>query len=131
MNRALAATLAVFLFLDPAEAQPYSRTVSSGKTSTVFTYTPWDLFCHSAPAVAKLIVKPKHGTVSHYLTSATIPKINRLTGAETPCAGKPATGFVVTYTSASGFRGVDTFILDVDYPSSGRHATDVFTITVQ
>ena len=131
MKKLLAAAVLIFLLPGPAEALPYSRTVPAGKTSTVFTYTPWDLSCHSTFAVAKLTDKPQHGTVSHHFISTTIPEINRLTGRETPCRGKPATGFVVTYTPARGFRGTDTFTLDVDYPSAARRATDVFTIQVE
>jgi hypothetical protein len=132
MKKALAATLSASLLSSPVEAQPFSRSVPPGQTTVVFTYRPFvRSSCNSASAVAKLSIKPQHGRVSHHLTPATIPTIDRFTGQSSGCPPKPTTGFAVTYTPAPGFHGVDTFTLDVDFKEAGRRENDVFTIIVQ
>jgi hypothetical protein len=132
MKKALAAILAASLLSGSANSQPFSRSVPPGQTTVVFTYRPFlRASCNSASAVAKLSIKPKHGRVSHYLTPATIPTTDRLTGQPSGCAPKPTTGFAVTYTPAPGFHGTDTFSLDVEFKEAGQRENDVFTIIVQ
>jgi hypothetical protein len=132
MKGPLAATFALLVLFDNAHAQPFTRAVPAGQTTTVFTYRPFLLStCKSAFAVATLAVKPQHGRVSHYLTPATIPTINRFTNRPTGCKPTPTTGFAVTYTPAAGFRGIDKFSLDVAFKDAGRREADTFTIIVQ
>jgi hypothetical protein len=131
MKSLSAAMATMFVLSCPAQAQPISKSVPANKTTTVFTYSPYShVTCEGVSAVAKLAIKPQHGRVSHYLTPAHIPTINRFNGQPTGCAPKPNTGFAVTYTPDSGFHGTDTFSLDVEWEGN-RRASDVFTIQVQ
>ena len=132
MKGPLAAPLALLALFGNAHAQPFTRVVPAGQTTTVFTYRPYLLStCKGAFAVATLAVKPQHGRVSHYLTPATIPTMDRFTNRPTGCKPTPTTGFAVTYTPAAGFRGVDKFSLAVEFKEAGRREADTFTIIVQ
>jgi hypothetical protein len=132
LERPLAATLAICALSCAAEAQPISRTVPAGQTTTVFTYRPYvRSSCKGAFAVATLAVKPQHGRVSHFLTPSTIPTFDRFAHRPSGCMATPTTGFAVTYTPAPGFHGTDTFSLDVNFKDAGRRETDSFTIVVQ
>jgi hypothetical protein len=132
MEKVLAATVALLVFSCAAQSQPFTITVPAGQTTTVFTYRPFKLSsCSSASAVATLSVKPQHGRVSHYLTPATIPTMDRFTNKPTGCVPKPTTGFAVTYTPDPSFHGIDTFSLNVEFKEIARRTTDVFTIIVQ
>jgi hypothetical protein len=132
-SKLLALAAATLILGGTARAEQFTRSVPSGRTSDVHTYRPWDNSCRSAFASAKLMVKPQHGIMSHRYSSSTIPEVDRLSGRKTRCFGKPVTGFVVTYTPARGYRGIDTFTLDMEYPSSNsrRRLIDVFTIQVE
>jgi hypothetical protein len=102
---------------------PNTRTVPAGKTTAVMTYTPRSPSCGSVPATVTLVAKPQHGTVSHHYERTIMP-----TGR---CYGRPTVGFVVTYTPATGFRGVDHFTVVVKIPSTGYNEFQGFAIIVE
>lgn len=112
-----------------AQAETFSRTVPSGRTTQVKIYRTWNPSdCSSAPGIVKVVAKPQHGKLASGSVSSTIP-MNRLSGRN-QCLGKPIVGFAVNYTPAPGYHGPDTFAIDVIYE---RHApiSDVYSVTVQ
>ena len=127
MKRLLAAAATMLCVCNAAKANQITKTVPSGKTSVVATYRPVKTSCESAHGVATLASKPEHGSVSHHLEPTTIPAGYWIRH----CYGKPTTGFVVTYTPAPGFHGVDHFILDVQLPEMNVHRLDGFAIIVE
>ena len=133
MKSLLAAFAAVLFLCCPAQGEAFTRSVPAGQTSDVFMYRPWNNSCTSTYARAKLVAKPQHGFVSHRYVTSAIPAVDRLSGRRTRCVGQPVTGFVVTYTPARGFRGMDSFSLDMHFPSSTSRPllVDTFTILVE
>jgi hypothetical protein len=127
MKSLLAAAATALFLCSMAQANQITRTVQGGRTTAVSTYSPMKPPCQSTHGVATLVAKPEHGSVSHHLEPTTIP----LGHPARRCYGKPTTGFVVTYTPAPGFRGVDHFILDVNLPELNVHRLDGFAIIVQ
>ena len=103
----------------------------AGQTTIVFVYRSWDgKSCTSMFGVVKVSVKPQHGKLTNRIIEATIPGVHRF-GTSGQCSGQSTKGFAVFYTPASGFRGTDTFTLDISWPHSGRQATDTFAVTVR
>ena len=104
-----------------------TKHVPSGKTTVVRLYKQATRSCESVSGTATLVSKPKHGTVANRLEPTTFGESH----SSSRCHGKPTLGFVVTYTSAPGFRGLDHFILEVRLPSIGLHRLDAFSIIVE
>lgn len=130
MKRSLLKTaIATLVLCGPPDAaysllgNPNTRTVPAGKTTAIMTYTPRSPSCESIPATATLVAKPQHGTVSHRYEN-TMVRGGR-------CDGRPAVGFVVTYTPAMGFHGVDHFTLVIKIPSTGYNEYHGFAIIVE
>jgi hypothetical protein len=129
LKAALVSCLAVFVTSAHAQMpNQITKHVSSGKTKTVWIYKPAERSCESARGTATLVSKPKHGTVANRLESTTYGGRYRRTRH---CYGKPTLGFVITYTSNPGFRGVDHFIIEMRLPSIGVHRLDAFAIIVE
>lgn len=122
-------SLALF-WITGAQAQSRTRTVSAGQTARVAVYTAWDpQYCGSVFGVVKITVKPQHGKLSNRVIDTTIP--NSRFGSSGQCLGKPTKGFAIFYAAPGGFRGTDSFTLDVTWPAIGRQSTDTYSITVQ
>ena len=94
-----------------APARPMDRTVISGQTTIVGRYYTWNRDCTSAFGTVKVINQPQHGKIANRLVDDRIG-ISRRTRVADQCLGKPIKALVVTYTSARGYHGVDTFTLD-------------------
>lgn len=105
-----------------------TKHVSSGKTTTVAIYNPANRSCENAQGTVTLASKPKHGVVANRLERTTFGGQYRRTRH---CYGKPTLGFVITYTSTTGFRGVDHFILELRLPRIGVHRLDGYSIIVE
>ncbi len=110
-------------------AEHFTRTVSAGQTVQVHVYRAWGKYCATVLAVAKLSVHPQHGKVSHHLKPSRIPA-SRFGGVD-HCYGRPTTGFAVIYRPSAGFRGTDTFTLELDWAVIRRRSTDTYTIIVK
>jgi hypothetical protein len=131
MRKALAvACLLLFHQSSKAPAESFTRTVPAGQTTRVFVYKSWEGNCISAFGVVKVSVKPQHGKLSNRIIDTIIPGVHRF-GASGQCQGQSTKGFAVYYTPASGFRGTDTFTLDISWPHSGKQAMDTYAVTVQ
>lgn len=121
--------LALF-WITEAQAQSRTRTVPAGQTTRVAVYTAWDpKYCGSVFGVVKISVKPQRGKLSNRVIDTTIP--NSRFGSSGECLGKPTKGFAIFYAAPGGFRGTDSFTLDVSWPAIGRQATDTYSIIVQ
>ena len=117
----------VALFLPSlASARPMDRTVISGQTTIVGRYYTWNRDCTSAFGTVKVINQPQHGKIANRLVDDRIG-ISRRTRVADQCLGKPIKALVVTYTSARGYHGVDTFTLDATF----RVYRDVDTFTIK
>jgi len=127
MNRMLATTGVLLVLGGMAHANQITRTVPAGRTTEVNTYWPVKPSCQGVFGTATLTVKPQHGSVSHHTAPTTFGANYRARH----CYGKPTASFVVTYTPATGFRGVDHFILDVQLPELNVHRLDGYAIIVQ
>jgi hypothetical protein len=124
----LAITAALMAASDVADAKTVNKTAAPGKPELMYTYTAWKLDCSANSGVVALVTRPQHGRVSPRKGIVPIG-LHRLFGM-TKCYGKPAPGFQVYYTSAPGFRGTDSFTIEVKYEGLPT-LVDTFTITVQ
>jgi hypothetical protein len=109
-----------------AAARPMDRRVISGQTTIVGRYYTWNRDCSSAFGTVKVVAKPQHGTIANRLVDDRIG-ISRRTRVADQCLGKPIKALVVTYTSARGYHGIDTFTLDATF----RIYRDVDTFTIR
>lgn len=119
-----------FFWVTGAEAESRTKTVPAGQTTRVAVYTAWDpQYCGSVFGVVKILVKPQHGKLSSRPIDTAIPS-SRF-GSSGQCYGKPTKGFGIFYAAPGGFRGTDTFTLDISWPAISKQATDTYSISVQ
>ena len=131
MMRLMTSCIFIVLTSTVAEANFRTKVVPAGQTTRVAVYTAWHPErCGSVFAIVKVTSKPQNGKLSNTLTNTTIP-VTRFTGRPGPCFGKPTKGFEVYYTPAKGFRGPDTFSLEISWPAVNRVESDVFSVSVQ
>ena len=90
-------------------------------------YHAWNRDCSAGAAVVKVVAKPQHGKLASGTVASQISR-NRL-GGRNQCLGKPILGFEVKYTSAPGFRGTETFTIEVIYGSRAP-ITDSYIVNV-
>ena len=106
------------------------RTVASGRPAQVAAYHSWDpVDCKSLAAKLTVLTKPSHGTlipslVPHVITTSRL-------GAPGSCYGKPITALQLSYKSAPGYHGPDSFTIDVTFGFENRKDRDAYSITVQ
>jgi hypothetical protein len=128
MKSLLSVVIIALLAPNFATARPITRTVVSGQASFVGRYYTWNRDCSSAFGTVKLITKPQHGTIANRLVEDRIG-ISRRTRVADRCLGQPIKALAVTYTSAPGYHGTDTFTLDATFRAF--HDVDTFTINVR
>jgi hypothetical protein len=90
-------------------------------------YHAWNRDCSAGAGVVKVVTKPQHGKLVSGTVASKISR-NRL-GGRNQCLGKPILGFEVKYTSRAGFRGTDSFTIDVIYGSRAP-ITDSYIVSV-
>ena len=116
--------------MGPASAMEFNRTVPSGVTSRVHHYRSWGKNCEGNGGMVKLLTKPQHGKLTTRTVDSRI-EINRFArDGKTECTGRPIKAFEVNYRSDPGFRGTDTFTIEM---VTGRGSRDVdnYTVNVQ
>jgi hypothetical protein len=129
---AATATTAMLSACSAAEAFSITKTVPAGQTTTVYTYTSRTHRCESASGTVTLVVKPQHGQVTYRSTPTTFTGTRDDNfGSPGRCHGKPTMGFVITYTPAPGFRGVDHFTIEVRMSTTGVHRLDGYAVIVE
>jgi hypothetical protein len=130
MRKVVVAICMLAWLADPARADQRTRNVLANQTTQVAGYTAWDpRYCGSVRAVVTVLTKPQHGRLSNRPYPTTIG-LSRF-GASGQCYGTPTTGFAVYYTPVKGFRGADSFTLDISWPAIMKQATDTFVVNVQ
>jgi hypothetical protein len=113
-----------------AGTNSFSRTVTSGQPKRIAAYHSWDPHsCNSLAATMNILVKPAHGVLIPRVIPWTITT-SRF-GPVMNCAGKPIKALQIEYKSTPGYRGTDTFTIDVTFGWEGRRDTDTYTVTVQ
>jgi hypothetical protein len=118
----------VLAYALPAAARPLNRTVAAGQTTKMYEYhSKGDINCAATGGVVKVLNNPSHGKITHRAVNS-IRIFNHWGKLRTDCFGTPVRAFVVDYTSAPGFHGVDKFSLDVTW---GRATHDIDTYTVK
>jgi hypothetical protein len=118
------------LFSATAYAATKSKTAVSGRPTRVAAYHSWDPnSCASLAATMNVLVQPAHGVliprvVPHVITTSRF-------GTVAHCTGHSIKALQIEYKSAPGYRGVDTFTIDVIFGFEGRRDTDTYTVTVR
>ena len=107
----------------------FTRSATSGQPKRIAAYHSWDPNnCTSLGATMKVTSKPAHGiliprVVSHTITTSRF-------GAVRHCTGKPIKALQIEYKSAPGYRGTDTFTIEVTFGWEGRQDIDIYTVTI-
>jgi hypothetical protein len=112
-----------------AHALNFARTVSSGSKTTMHIYRSWKLAdCSSEKGIVRPLIKPSHGKLTAG-EGAGVVTGSRFVKND-PCVGKMMTGLQVDYESDLGFRGIDSFQIEVTF---GNHSTqiDTYAVTVE
>jgi hypothetical protein len=132
-NRAARAAIATGLLLcsAPLAAKDLVKTVSSGERVLMYRYAHWlPDDCSPDLGDVKVLAKPQHGKLTPVRGTLTIPATGTRNPSPIKCIGKPTPMFAVYYTSHPGFRGVDSFRIEVNYRRQ-RLDFDTFTIYVR
>lgn len=95
----------------------------------VHTYLSWNDDCSPNTGVVKVATRPQHGKLTPSQVSA-VARQNRFSTYGTVCLGKTMPGFRVTYTSAPGYRGTDSFAIEVIY-GNRQPILDTYTVIVE
>jgi hypothetical protein len=103
--------------------------VKSGEKTEIRTYRSWKGDCTPNKEIVELVVKPQRGKLTTRLVDTTIGR-GRFQPDKTACLGKPITGSLIEYQSESGYRGPDTFTIEVTY-GDRPPVTEVFNVTVR
>lgn len=113
-----------------AHAKTLSKTVSSDVQTLMYSYATWKSDCSPEIGVVKVLAKPQHGKLTPEETAGTIRTRGRRHPGPAACIGKPTPLFKVYYISEPGFRGGDSFKIEVTY--RGRPPdVDTFTVDVK
>lgn len=113
-----------------AGTNSFSRTATSGQPKRIAAYHSWEPdSCSSLSAKINVVSKPAHGVliprvVSHTITTSRFGTVRN-------CAGKPIKALQIEYKSVAGYRGTDTFTIDVTFGWEGRRDIDTYTVTVE
>ena len=121
--------VAALLALQSGLAQAATVTVKSGVPTAVHTYLSWNNDCSPNAGVVKVATKAQHGKLTPSRVSA-VARQNRFSSYGTVCLGKTMPGFRVTYTSTPGYRGPDSFAIEVIY-GNRQPILDTYTVTVE
>jgi hypothetical protein len=113
---------------EPLHAENFFRTAKSGQVTHMYNYHSWRRDCSANDGVVKVVTKPQHGKLKPS-TVMSLVKINRFR-ADDPCVGMMMKGFEVEYVSVPGYRGQDSFAIEITF---GRRApvVDTFAVSVE
>jgi hypothetical protein len=116
----------------PAMAGTISKTVAAGRASNVDHYTGWNNDCSFMLIKIDVTTKPAHGSVSTRITSGRISGHADI-GSAGSCAGKPTKVLQLYYKPAPGYRGSDSFTVNMTSGSGfgAKTQTYYYQMTVQ
>src|SRR5215213_11368167 len=107
-----ALALAVPLAIPPvATAATLSKTAMAGKVTKIDEYTGWNNDCSFLTISVDVSSPPSHGTVTSKVARGRIT--NAAVGSAGRCFGRPTRVLQVYYRARPGFRGTDTFAVDM------------------
>jgi hypothetical protein len=119
------ALLAAFaLTIGAAGAETYDRTVKANTRTAVGGFLGYEVdTCYpSAIPDVKIRQAPSNGTVA-------IQPYESELGKHTRCPGRKVRGVAYVYTPKKGFKGADTFALDVPWATTDVSLPTVYTHT--
>jgi hypothetical protein len=76
-----------------------------------------------------VVGKPAHGVLIPHVINHTIA--NSRFGPVGYCAGKPIKALQIDYRSDMGYRGSDSFTIDITFGFEGRRDIDTYTVAVE
>jgi hypothetical protein len=118
-----------FLAFRPELVCAADLSVKSGVPTPIHTYLAWNNDCSPDAGVVRVATKPQHGKLTPRKVTA-VARQNRFSTYGTVCIGRTMPGFQVVYTSTLGYRGTDSFAIEVIY--GGRSPImDVYSVTVE
>jgi hypothetical protein len=94
-----------------ATAATLSKTAIAGKSTKIDEYTGWNNDCSFLTISVDVSSPPSHGTVTSKVARGRIS--NAAVGSAGRCFGKPTRVLQVYYRPRAGFRGTDTFSVDM------------------
>jgi hypothetical protein len=94
-----------------AMAATLSKTAVAGKSTKIDEYTGWNNDCSFLTIRVDVSSPPSHGTVTSKVARGRIS--NAAVGSAGSCFGKPTRVLQVYYRGKAGFRGIDTFSVDM------------------
>lgn len=130
LETGIAMLAALCATIGPAHAMHFDRTVASGENVSMHHYRSWGRNCEGNGGQVKLLTKPQHGKLTTRTVDSRI-RINRFArGGGTPCTGQPIKAFEVNYRSNPGYRGPDSFTIEMT-TGNGQRDVDTYMINVQ
>jgi hypothetical protein len=118
-----------FLVFRPELVCAADASVKSGVPTPIHTYLSWNNDCSPNAGVVRVATKPQHGKLTPSKVAA-VARQNRFSTYATVCLGRTMPGFRVVYTSTPGYRGADSFAIEVIY--GGRSPImDVYNVNVE
>jgi hypothetical protein len=100
-----------------AHAQVISKTVPSGVKTKIDHYTGWNDDCSFKSLDIQVTTPPAHGEIASRIANGVIPSDAKI-GSSGVCAGKPTKVLEVYYKSARGYKGPDSFTVDMSFGGS-------------
>jgi hypothetical protein len=94
-----------------AMAATLSKTAVAGKSTKIDEYTGWNNDCSFLTIRVDVSSPPSYGTVTSKVARGRIS--NAAVGSAGSCFGKPTRVLQVYYRGKAGFRGIDTFSVDM------------------
>ncbi|WP_137045375.1 hypothetical protein [Pseudolabrys sp. FHR47] len=118
-NRASAAMpLAILVFATLLPVEPL-RSAAVENSIVVREHSGWDRNCEAIPyPPLSLITPPSHGKVCAKAQVITIASM--FAGTESQCIGRDVSGVRIIYQPDASYRGEDTLVYGVQYPSRFR-----------
>ncbi len=111
-----------------AQAQQHlAKSVPAGSTTKIDHYTGWNNDCSFLMINIDVVQKPSYGTVTPRVSQGQITNAN--IGSAGACLGKPTRVLELYYRPARGFRGQDSFSVNMRTPNSPP-VTYVYSVTV-
>jgi hypothetical protein len=98
-----------------SHGRTFSRFAQSGVSRGMHTYHSFKADCTGKGGVVKVLVKPKHGTIRHFTVTSNPYSLNH------PCYRIEMEG-----TSTPGYRGSDSFKLEVSFPNQPAVVDEFF-----
>jgi hypothetical protein len=108
----LAGAVAAALAIPAAgSAATLQKSAPSGKSAKIDEYTGWNNDCSFLTINVNVSSPPSHGAVTSRVARGRIT--NAAVGSAGSCFGKPTRVLQVYYRSRAGYRGTDTFSVDM------------------